>query len=242
MLRRKPKRRRRSLRTFFGARDFYPRQAAPIRPQIAPTLILMRQLSRRCGKSNRPRKPRRKPKPRKRGELRGTFGIHKLSPPDESIADLIDRYDCEAIARYERDVIIDEAGRAASFAMPCSPVAPVRLSPVKRTIRFDDNVFIEEVPNDTPFKDYRYARDKIRTKSLKPVVRNPNKIHLRDLMSHAVARFRAIALANGRGLVNDPNVTEMWRGVEKIDPKESRKLPIVWTNDGYFITLRSDPN
>eukprot|EP00972_Heterocapsa_arctica_P091340 13476657-Heterocapsa_arctica.AAC.1 len=151
-------------------------------------------------------------------------------------------YDCEAIARYDCDAIIGEACRAASFAMPCGPVGPRRSSSVKRIIRFDDDVLIEQVPTDTPFKDYRYARDQIRTYLPKPVVRNPNGINLKDLMSHAVARFRAIELANGRGLVNDPYDTEMWRGVEKIDPKENRKLPVIWTNNGYVIILRSDPD
>eukprot|EP00972_Heterocapsa_arctica_P094552 13944042-Heterocapsa_arctica.AAC.1 len=48
------------------------------------------------------------------------FGTHKLSLPDESIADLITRYGLEAIARYDRATMIGEAGRVHSFAMPCS--------------------------------------------------------------------------------------------------------------------------
>eukprot|EP00972_Heterocapsa_arctica_P001156 163263-Heterocapsa_arctica.AAC.1 len=31
-------------------------------------------------------------------------------------------------------------------------------------------------------------------------------------------------------------------GVESVHPKESRKLPVIWTNNGYVITLRSDPD
>eukprot|EP00972_Heterocapsa_arctica_P048628 7167620-Heterocapsa_arctica.AAC.1 len=31
-------------------------------------------------------------------------------------------------------------------------------------------------------------------------------------------------------------------GVENIHPMESRKLPVVWTNNGYVITLPSDPD
>eukprot|EP00972_Heterocapsa_arctica_P051016 7497609-Heterocapsa_arctica.AAC.1 len=61
-------------------------------------------------------------------------------------------------------------------------------------------------------------------------------------MSSAVARFRAIELANGRGLVNDPEDTELRMGVENVHPTESRKLPVIWTNNGYVITLRSDPD
>eukprot|EP00972_Heterocapsa_arctica_P103981 15325109-Heterocapsa_arctica.AAC.1 len=48
------------------------------------------------------------------------FGTHKLSLPEESIADLINRYDLDAIARYDHDAIIGEAGCTRSFAMPCS--------------------------------------------------------------------------------------------------------------------------
>eukprot|EP00972_Heterocapsa_arctica_P069731 10303089-Heterocapsa_arctica.AAC.1 len=28
----------------------------------------------------------------------------------------------------------------------------------------------------------------------------------------------------------------------KAYPKESRKLPVIWTNNGYVITLRRDPD
>eukprot|EP00972_Heterocapsa_arctica_P006410 939388-Heterocapsa_arctica.AAC.1 len=67
-------------------------------------------------------------------------------------------------------------------------------------------------------------------------------MYAKDLMSRAVARFRAIELANDRGLINDPEDTELWMGVENVHPKESRKLPVTWTNNGYVITLRSDPD
>eukprot|EP00972_Heterocapsa_arctica_P054101 7972563-Heterocapsa_arctica.AAC.1 len=63
----------------------------------------------------------------------------KRPPLVESIADLIHRYDLDAIARYDRDAIIGDASCAHSLAMPCSTVTPSRLKPVKRTIRFDDN-------------------------------------------------------------------------------------------------------
>eukprot|EP00972_Heterocapsa_arctica_P039441 5809108-Heterocapsa_arctica.AAC.1 len=61
-------------------------------------------------------------------------------------------------------------------------------------------------------------------------------------MSLAVARFRAIELANGHGVMNDPADAQPWMGVEEIHPIESRKLPVVWTNNGDVITLRSDPD
>eukprot|EP00972_Heterocapsa_arctica_P060589 8937825-Heterocapsa_arctica.AAC.1 len=82
------------------------------------------------------------------------------------------------------------------------------LAPFKRKICFNDTVFIEEVVTNTPFKDYSHAIKKIRTKTPRPVIRDPNTMYAKDLMSRAVARFRAIELANGRGLVNDPADTE----------------------------------
>eukprot|EP00972_Heterocapsa_arctica_P050773 7463396-Heterocapsa_arctica.AAC.1 len=67
-------------------------------------------------------------------------------------------------------------------------------------------------------------------------------MYSKDLISQAVARFRAIELANGHGLINYPADIEQWMGVEEIHPMESRKLPVVWTNNGYVITLRSYPD
>eukprot|EP00972_Heterocapsa_arctica_P046277 6826821-Heterocapsa_arctica.AAC.1 len=76
------------------------------------------------------------------------FGIHKLSLPDESIADLIGKYDSDATARYDCAAIIGEAGCVHSFAMPCNNIIPTvsgvatpdpGLTPFKRNIRFDDN-------------------------------------------------------------------------------------------------------
>eukprot|EP00972_Heterocapsa_arctica_P070545 10421343-Heterocapsa_arctica.AAC.1 len=107
--------------------------------------------------------------------------------------------------------------------MPCYAIIPTvsgvatpdpGLTPCKRKVRFDDNVSIEEVVTDTPFKDYSYAIKTMRTKAPRPVILDPNTMYARDLMSRAVARFRAIDLANGRGLVNDPEDTELWLGVE----------------------------
>eukprot|EP00972_Heterocapsa_arctica_P009620 1418058-Heterocapsa_arctica.AAC.1 len=67
-------------------------------------------------------------------------------------------------------------------------------------------------------------------------------MYTRDLISLAVARFRAIELANGTGVINDADDVEQWMGVDEIHPEESRKLPVLWTNDGYVITLLSDPD
>eukprot|EP00972_Heterocapsa_arctica_P078767 11614798-Heterocapsa_arctica.AAC.1 len=86
------------------------------------------------------------------------------------------------------------------------------LAPFKRKVRFNDN-------------DYSYALKKIRAKAPRPVVRDPNPMYAKDLMSQAVARFRAIELANSRGLVNDPADTELWMGVERSSPHgESKAL------------------
>eukprot|EP00972_Heterocapsa_arctica_P063696 9399565-Heterocapsa_arctica.AAC.1 len=103
--------------------------------------------------------------------------------------------------------------------MPCSTITPTKS--YKRKIRFDDIVFIDEVVIDTPLVDYRYASKEIRKRAPRPVIRDPNTMYAKDLMSQAVARFRAIELANGRGLVNDPADTELWMGVESVHPMES---------------------
>eukprot|EP00972_Heterocapsa_arctica_P001060 149836-Heterocapsa_arctica.AAC.1 len=50
------------------------------------------------------------------------FGTHKLSLPDESIVDLLNRYDLEAIARCDFAAINGEADRVPNFAMPCNLV------------------------------------------------------------------------------------------------------------------------
>eukprot|EP00972_Heterocapsa_arctica_P062978 9290690-Heterocapsa_arctica.AAC.1 len=135
--------------------------------------------------------------------------------------------------------------------MPCNNIIPVIPKvatldpgpvPFRRKPRFDESVFIEEVVVDTPFQDYRYAISRIRKKPLRPVTRDPNTMYAKDIISLAVARFRAIELANGNGVINDPADIEQWMGVDEVHPMESRKLPVVWTSNGYVITLRSDPD
>eukprot|EP00972_Heterocapsa_arctica_P001732 247082-Heterocapsa_arctica.AAC.1 len=62
--------------------------------------------------------------------------------------------------------------------------APV---PSRRKPRFDDNVFIEEVVVENICQDYRYAISRVRKRALRPVCRDPNTMHTRDLISLAVA-------------------------------------------------------
>eukprot|EP00972_Heterocapsa_arctica_P103860 15306173-Heterocapsa_arctica.AAC.1 len=78
------------------------------------------------------------------------FDIHKLSLPGESIVDLINRYDSEAIARYDNAAINGKADRVYNFAMPCSIIIPtvpevatpdLGPAPLRRKPRFDDNVY-----------------------------------------------------------------------------------------------------
>eukprot|EP00972_Heterocapsa_arctica_P078065 11514413-Heterocapsa_arctica.AAC.1 len=90
------------------------------------------------------------------------------------------------------------------MAMPCQSVNPGSSSNVKH---------------------YRYAIKNIKTVLPKPVVRNPDDVNIVDVVSYAVAGYRAIELANGEGLVNDTSDTELWRGVQDIDPNECRRLP-----------------
>eukprot|EP00972_Heterocapsa_arctica_P096239 14198903-Heterocapsa_arctica.AAC.1 len=82
--------------------------------------------------------------------------------------------------------------------MPCSAVIPTMsgvatpdpgLASFKRNIRFDDNVFIEEVVADAPFKDYSYAIKEIRTKASRPVIRDLNTMYAKNLMSSSRCAF-----------------------------------------------------
>eukprot|EP00972_Heterocapsa_arctica_P034357 5059757-Heterocapsa_arctica.AAC.1 len=88
--------------------------------------------------------------------------------PKESIADLIERYDLDAIADYDRQAINGNADCVRHFAMPCNTIIPEVIDfdpnqepainwrvptdessnidsvPFRRKPRFDDNVLIEE--------------------------------------------------------------------------------------------------
>eukprot|EP00972_Heterocapsa_arctica_P079293 11688501-Heterocapsa_arctica.AAC.1 len=156
------------------------------------------------------------------------FGTHSL-PPVDSIATVIARYD----VNVER----------SNMAMPCPSVGLRSPDKVKRTIRFVDILpeDIEEVVVATPFKDYIYAIQEIKTVSPKPIVRNPSDVNIVDVVSYAVARYRAIELANGKGLVSDTCDTEFWRGVPDIDPNGCRKLPVIWT-DRTVTSFSPDPD
>eukprot|EP00972_Heterocapsa_arctica_P082205 12116793-Heterocapsa_arctica.AAC.1 len=81
------------------------------------------------------------------------FGTHKSVLPKESIADLIDRYDLDAIADCDHAAINGNIECVRHFAMPCkiifpvvSAIATLDLGPVpfRRKPRFDDDVFIDE--------------------------------------------------------------------------------------------------
>eukprot|EP00972_Heterocapsa_arctica_P097035 14316122-Heterocapsa_arctica.AAC.1 len=155
------------------------------------------------------------------------------SPPVESIIDVM--------ARYVPDVIVES--RPSRMAMPCKPIRNRKLVEVVRTsIRFDPNPVIEEVDAvNSYFLDYGYAAERIRYEMPPPISRDPNDVIINQTVAYAVARFRAIELANGYGLVQDREDTELWRGVEDVDPNESRKLPVIWTED-YVTSFRGDPD
>eukprot|EP00972_Heterocapsa_arctica_P083853 12356699-Heterocapsa_arctica.AAC.1 len=165
------------------------------------------------------------------------FGARRSVLTKESIADLIERYDLAALADYDRQAINGRPDCVRHFAAPCQTIIPEVKAleedpePFRRKPRFDDNVFIEETIVDFMVDDYRYAISRVRKRPLRPVTRDPNTMYTRDLISVAVARFRAIELANGTGVINDPDDSEQWMGVDKIHPMESRKLPVVWTTD-----------
>eukprot|EP00972_Heterocapsa_arctica_P034379 5063252-Heterocapsa_arctica.AAC.1 len=63
-------------------------------------------------------------------------------------------------------------------------------------------------------------------KPLRFVTRDASTMYTRDLISLAVARYRAIELAAGLGVINDADDVERWMGVEKLHPAESRLPPV----------------
>eukprot|EP00972_Heterocapsa_arctica_P090101 13292510-Heterocapsa_arctica.AAC.1 len=62
-----------------------------------------------------------------------------------------------------------------------------------------------------------------------------------DWTSYAIAKYRAIELANGDGLLSDPSDVETWRGVDLDHLKECRKLRLIWESD-VVISFVPDPD
>jgi hypothetical protein len=166
----------------------------------------------------------------------------------------------DSLAIYERLASTGKSMRTRHFAMPCStkkgnddfdtnvePVVkwvlrvdkslPPDLEPLRRKPRFDDNIFVEEVVVDNIHENYIYAVSRVRKRPVRPVSRDPYTMYTRDLISLAVARYRALELVSGDGVINDIDDVDRWNGVQKIHPKESRSPPVVWTSDGMIITL-----
>eukprot|EP00972_Heterocapsa_arctica_P035571 5234906-Heterocapsa_arctica.AAC.1 len=81
------------------------------------------------------------------------------------------------------------------------------------------------------FKHYLYAIDdnsQLRDKPPKAVNKIDGGHNIGDWTSYAVARYRAIELANGDGLMNDPTDVEKWRGADASHPNDNRKTPLIW--------------
>eukprot|EP00972_Heterocapsa_arctica_P070469 10409345-Heterocapsa_arctica.AAC.1 len=76
------------------------------------------------------------------------------------------------------------------------------------------------------FDHYKYAISRARKRHLRPITRDASTMYTRDLISLAVAHFRAIELANGIGVINDADDVERWMGVDKVHPEESRLPPV----------------
>ena len=61
------------------------------------------------------------------------------------------------------------------------------------------------------------------------------------LKAHGAARMCAIHLADGCGLVSDPDDIEMWDGVP-VCANEERRPPMIWIGDSVLTVDRPDPN
>ncbi|MCP4889783.1 MAG: hypothetical protein GY904_24650, partial [Planctomycetaceae bacterium] len=55
-------------------------------------------------------------------------------------------------------------------------------------------------------------------------------------MSLAIARHRAIDLANGEGIVDDDDLGD-WDGVPKTHDNDDRRDSIVWTENGATVIV-----
>eukprot|EP00972_Heterocapsa_arctica_P043156 6362802-Heterocapsa_arctica.AAC.1 len=111
--------------------------------------------------------------------------------------------------------------------MPCPPVVPRRKPKFVDVARGD----IEEYPVDVVFRNNGYAIYQVRDKPPRTVVRVDGGNNITDWTSYAIARYRAIELANGDGLLSDPTDVEPWRGVDLVHPKECRRPPLIWESD-----------
>eukprot|EP00972_Heterocapsa_arctica_P116207 16451920-Heterocapsa_arctica.AAC.1 len=80
-----------------------------------------------------------------------------------------------------------------ALAMSCPPVVP-RRKPRFVVATPDD---VEVYPVDVVFRNYGYAIDQIRDKPPRAVVRVDGGNNITDWTSYAIARYRAIELANG---------------------------------------------
>eukprot|EP00972_Heterocapsa_arctica_P048558 7157051-Heterocapsa_arctica.AAC.1 len=99
------------------------------------------------------------------------------------------------------DININSPVPVTALAMPCKPVVP------RRKPRFVDVTpgDIELCPVDVVFRNYGYAIYQTRDKPPVAVVRVDGGNHITDWTSYAIARYRAIELANGDGLLSDPS-------------------------------------
>ena len=57
-----------------------------------------------------------------------------------------------------------------------------------------------------------------------------------SVLAYATARFSAIQLAKGRGLISDKADTDEWDGSE-VHPNENRKNPIIWLEESAILLV-----
>ena len=69
-----------------------------------------------------------------------------------------------------------------------------------------------------------------------PIAEDYKKISVR---AYATARFSAIQLAKGRGLISDKADTDEWDGSE-VHPNENRKNPIIWLEESAILLVVAD--
>eukprot|EP00972_Heterocapsa_arctica_P101695 14984437-Heterocapsa_arctica.AAC.1 len=113
-----------------------------------------------------------------------------------------------------------------ALAMPVTPVPPRRKPRFTLATPFDIEVYPVAV-----FKQYCYVNDQERVKAPKAVDRVDGGNNIDDWTLYAIARYRAIELANGDGLLSDSSDVEPWHGVALTHPNECRKPPLIWESN-----------
>ena len=138
----------------------------------------------------------------------------------------------------DRNVIVACVAKVGMVGSTLKGNGPVNRAIVKLTT-IDDNVEIvnyrvaESAPLKKEFPPSSGKYDKVVEN---PITEEQKTISIR---SYATARFAAIQLANGKGLIDDEDDMDEWEGSDS-HPNENRKNPIIWLEDNALLLATAD--